>query len=264
MRNYRDLTDEELAELERLYPVTTNRELSRQFDVSIDAIRDSLARPRGWKKDRKAVLIGNRNGKTLTEDEVKWVVQHYKHTKNEDILRKFGVGECQLHRLARRYGLKKSRQFLKKVRSENYVISEIVRQEYGLDSQRAENARRQWAERKASGLPHNVGFKKGESNKTRFGEERFAEMIAKARASRNETIRKDKMRIRWGLPQKSKLKLVSGGSKRSSYKYLFKKRNYIVEYGSTDIYYDEQTDRSATMEANAHKYGLTVMAAAED
>ena len=36
-RNYRELTDEEIRQLEELYPVTTNRELSRRFGISVDA-----------------------------------------------------------------------------------------------------------------------------------------------------------------------------------------------------------------------------------
>ena len=258
MRNYRELSDEEVLELERLYPVTPNRELSRRFDISVDAIQDRFASPRGWKKNMKAVKIGNRGGRSLTEKEVAWIARHYQHTKNEDILRKFGIGECLLHRIARKYGLKKSRQFMKKVVDANNKSAIAVCREYGLYEKNAESARRQWAEYNAKGKPHNMGFQKGQSNKDRFGEKRFSEIIAKATATRNETIRKERMRIRWGLPQKTNMKLVGGGRKRTIYKYLFKKRNYIVERGSTDIYYDDLTKRSPTMEANAHKYGLTV------
>lgn len=62
MRNYRDLSPSELNELISLYPTTTNRELSRRFDISVDAIQDHIAAVYGLKKDRKAVMVGNRGG----------------------------------------------------------------------------------------------------------------------------------------------------------------------------------------------------------
>ncbi len=119
MRNYRELTTEEVEQLQMLYPVTTNRQLAQMFDISIDAIQDRFAKPLGWRKDRKAVQIGSRGGKSLTEEQTQWIIKHYKHTKNRDIQERFGIGESTLHRLARKHGLKKSKQFARKVQREN-------------------------------------------------------------------------------------------------------------------------------------------------
>ena len=55
MRNYKELSDEEVERLERLYPVTPNRRLSQMFGVSVDAINDHFARPRCWQKDQSAI-----------------------------------------------------------------------------------------------------------------------------------------------------------------------------------------------------------------
>ena len=65
MRNYRNLSPSELDELISLYPTTTNRELSRRFDISVDAIQKKIAVMYGLKKNRKAVLLGNRGGHFL-------------------------------------------------------------------------------------------------------------------------------------------------------------------------------------------------------
>ena len=54
-RNYRELSAAEVGEIARLYPVTTNREIARRYDISVDALQDYLAYPNGWKKDRKAM-----------------------------------------------------------------------------------------------------------------------------------------------------------------------------------------------------------------
>ena len=264
-RNYRELTDEEIRQLEDLYPVTTNRELSRRFGISVDALQDFIAYPRGWKKDLKALRIGNRGGRTLTEKETQWIIRHYQHTKNKDIMQKFGIGESQLHRVARKHGLKKSRPFMKNTVNANKETAMTVCHKYGVYEQNAEFARRKWEERKASGKPHDVGFHKGKSNKDRLSPKRFKECIEKCHKKRNETIRKERIRIHFGLPQKTRLNLTYGGydeahKKKALHRHLFRKLGYIVERSSDEVYYNEETERRPKMEANAHLYGLRVMA----
>ena len=73
-RNYRELSTAEVGEIARLYPVTTNREIARMYDISVDALQDYLAYPNGWTKDRKAVLIGNRGGQSLTDKQVQQLI----------------------------------------------------------------------------------------------------------------------------------------------------------------------------------------------
>ena len=108
MRNYRELTDEELLELERLYPVTPNRTLAKQFDISVDGLQDYVAYPRGWKKDRKSVLIGNRGGKSLTEKQEAWIMRHYNVEYGDDTC--YYTSETKRHpkmeQNAPKYGLK--------------------------------------------------------------------------------------------------------------------------------------------------------------
>lgn len=265
MRNWRTLTDDEIQELERLYPVTTNRELSERFDISIDAIQDHFAHPQGWKKDMKAVMVGSRGGRSLTEKEKAWIVRHYQHTKNADIMAKFGIGESQLHRLARKLGLKKSRQQMKKTQREATDHAYEVCKKYGVYEDSRQYMKQKWAEAKGRGerLP---GFMPGVTNVQRHGRRKERERIEKAQKTRNESIRKDRIRIHFGLPQKLRLKILYNGytkvhRQKSIHRYMFRKYNYIVERGSDVVYYDEQTERHLQMEANAGKYGLKVMEA---
>ena len=262
MRNYRTLTEEEVQHLERLYPVTTNRELSLMFDISIDAIQDYLAKPRGWGKDRKATQIGNRGGKSLTEKQEAWIIKHYKHTKNSDILHKFGIGESTLHRLARKHGLKKSKQFMKKTQRENAERGCAVCLRYGVYEQSAEYAREQWRQRKERG--ETLGFKKGESNKTRMSARKFKALMERTHQKRRETIRKERMRIRWGFDQKTNLRLVSGGKDRIHQRYAMRKRGYIVPRGSNVAYYTDDTVRDLEAEKRAQATGLHVDAYEEE
>ena len=141
-RNYRELTQREIDKLKELYPVTTNRELCKIFGISVDAIQDRFAYPNGWKKER--FKLGNRGGKSLDEKSINWIIKHYRHTRNADILEKFGIGEATLHRIARKHSLTKSRQYMNKAaRANNDVAMEVCRR-YKIYELNAEATRKQW------------------------------------------------------------------------------------------------------------------------
>ena len=269
MRNYRTLDEAEFRELERLYPTTTNRELSKRFNISVDAIQDRFAKVHGWKKSG-AIYAGNRGGKSLTDKQVQWIVNHYQHTKNNDILDKFGIGESTLHRIARKHGLKKSRQFMKKVQAEVTSEAHKACETFGLYDELAERMReecnRQYAAKE--GVLYRTSFKPGESNKTRLSPKRFAETIQKIHEHRRQTIKSERRRLIFGMEQRTKMKLHIGGfderqRKKTCHRHLFRKHGYIVERGGNTIYYDEQTKRSPQMEANAPLYGLKIKAYGE-
>lgn len=65
------------------------------------------------------------------------------------------------------------------------------------------------------------------------------------------TIAKERMRINWGLEQKTKMKLVRNPHKQASYRYLLKKYGYIVDKGSKDLYYPGEEMRNKKMEKYA-------------
>ena len=262
-RSYRELSETEISEIAALYPVTTNREIARRYDISVDALQDYLAYPNGWKKNRKAIYIGNRGGRSLTEKEIAWICKHYQHTKNEDIMNKFGIGESTLHRLARKHGLKKSRQQQRKTQWNATCRAREACRKYGVYEETRERMRKKMQEMSARGERIPGSFMPGVSNMQRLGKKRNQERITKAHATRNETIRKERMRMNWGLPQKTRMRLsINGCTGRSRQKaihrHLFRKYGYYCEWGEDTVYYDENTDRRLKMEANAHLYGLTV------
>jgi hypothetical protein len=247
MRNFRELSSEEVEHLKALYPVTTTRELSKMFDISIESIHKK-AYKNGWKKDTSKVCIGNRNGHSLTENEIGYIIKHYKHTKNQDLMDRFGIGETQLYRIARLYSLKKSSQFINKTRKVALKAGTDVIMEYDLMPKGV--------------LPESLRkyhyCRKGISNVKYFGRKKWDGIKIKIRNSINKTIRRERARITFGLPQKTKLKLTSSGEKARSHRHLFKKKGYIVGRGSTHIYWDDNTERSIYMEQNARQYGLIV------
>lgn len=66
--------------------------------------------------------------------------------------------------------------------------------------------------------------------------------------NRIKVLRNERMRIAYGLPQKTRIKLCenSGKVRRRVYnaRYRLKKRGYRIEEQSLDAYYDESTHRS--------------------
>lgn len=268
MRNYRELSDEEVGRLEQLYPVTPNRRLSQMFGVSVDAIVDHFARPRGWQKDQEAIKLTIRGSyHELTEREGQWIVRHYHNTRNGDIMTKYGIGESQLIRVRRKYGLKKTDRFMRKMQREAVEHGVVAFREHGESERAAERARQQWAERKRTGDYGNVGFKKGESNKDRVSPRRYRQMVEKARQKRNETIRKDRIRIHFGLEPKTKLVKHWDGKRdwhQIHYRYKFRVFGYYVESGCNDIYYFPDTVRHPIMERNAQKWGIRILPAEEE
>lgn len=252
MRNYRELSDAEIEELERLYPVTTNRELSKIFDISIDAIQDRFASPRGWKKDYKAVCLGNRGGRSLTEREVKWICNHYHNSKNRDILDKFGIGESTLHRVARQFGLKKTRNFIKKTQAEAKAKAVETVRIYDLMPKGMEQC------------PWLVGkghFSKGVSNLKRLGRKKERERLVKAHEKRNRSIASERRRIKYGMERKLKMRLSEDpalGRKQSQVRYYMKRIGYEIEKGSLEIYYNESTVRHKDYEKKAENRGFYV------
>ena len=144
MRNYHELSGEEVQQLEQLYPVTPNRRLSQMFGVSVDAIQDHFARPRGWRKDQAAIKLATRGSyHQLTEREEQWIVRHYHNTRNGDIMAKYGIGESQLIRVRRKYGLKKTDRFMRKTQREAVEYGVIAFREHGESERAAERARQQ-------------------------------------------------------------------------------------------------------------------------
>lgn len=137
----------------------------------------------------------------LTESQLAWLLKHYKHTKNAEAARKLGIGESTLHRFARKYGLKKTPQFMRKTQRAAADAAERSHRENGTYPPKGYRVPRS-----------EVGqFKPGVSSRQRLGDKKEDARLQKMAETRRETIRKEKARILFGLPQKTKLKLTSGG-----------------------------------------------------
>lgn len=183
----------------------------------------------------------------LTPTQERWLVRHFKHTKNDEIRSRLGLSHSTLHRFARELGLTKSRQFMKKCQTATTQAAWVA------------NRRKGWPP-KGYIIPRSreCGFQKGVTSLERLGSKREAERIRKAAESRRATVRKERLRIRWGLEKKTKLKLVTNKTK-IYYRYALKKRGYDITRGSSVAYVSPETRRSLKVEVNARKYGIQII-----
>lgn len=185
----------------------------------------------------------------LTDEQRRWLMEHFADTKNEDCARRCGCSLRTVVRLARGMGLAKSREFM--VAAQRHAADEARIMNKGEGNRGKENLLR---------YGHQYQFRKGESNVQRLGEEKDRERIRKTRETRNKTIASERMRIKWGFEQKTRLRLVRQPKQWISYRYTMKRRGYIASRGSREIYYNETTNRSAAVENNATKAGLIIKA----
>lgn len=171
----------------------------------------------------------------LAPEKQEWLIKNFKHTKNADILVKLGISEAYLHRFARRHGLKKSPQFMRKTQMEAAAMAVKSHIKNGTYP------------KKGYRIPRSEEFYFNGTRKET--EEQKKARMEKARQTRNRIIREDRARIHFGLPQRSRIKLNRQNRNIVNLRHNLRGRGYIIERGSMTVYYDEHTKRSPRIEA---------------
>lgn len=174
----------------------------------------------------------------LNESQIKWLTQHYMHTKNVELAEKLDISESTLHRYARRLGLQKSRQFMSKCMKDT---CDAAAESHRLNGTYPPKGYR---------IPktEEFQFKKGVTNLERLGKRRNDERIRKSAEARRATMQREKDRVMLGLPQMTKLKVKSSPRRFVSVRRYLRLHGYHVERGSRIAYYDENTRRSPQLE----------------
>ena len=123
-----------------------------------------------------------------------------------------------------------------------------------------EGNRRRWEE-EHKGLRENALLKLKRENP-----KKYQEAMEKKRQERKETIRKEKMRVLYGLERKTRLKVVvmtPYTRSQSQHRTSALRRGYLLDEdcregqpGRYVIYYDDQTQRSQQFEENCIKDGF--------
>lgn len=186
----------------------------------------------------------------LTEYQQKWIINHFRNTKNDIIMEKLSISHSMLHRFARQQGLKKTKQFQSKCQLNAAKLANEV------------NRKNNWPP-KGYIIPRSEEFwyKAGVKPVERLGKKKNAERIQKSAESRRQTVKAEKRRVLFGLPQRTKLKVVAAHHNKASYRYTLKKRGYIVTKAAKTIFYNESTNRSETCERTAEiRYRFSIKA----
>lgn len=184
----------------------------------------------------------------LTDEQRLWLKVHFADTSNAECAEYCGCNWRTVVRMARSMGLTKSREFMQQAQTKAAQAARIMNQGEGNKG-------------KVNLLKYGAAhrFCKGVTSRQRLGDEKEKERIRKSHETRNKTIASERVRIKWGFEQKTRLRLVRQPKQWISYRNTMKRRGYIASRGSREIYYNEKTDRSAAVESNATKAGLIIL-----
>lgn len=173
----------------------------------------------------------------FSEEQVKWLKENYADTPNAEVRNYLKCGETTLRTLVKKYGLAKSEAFVK------------WREERSRKALRKYYQTHKPTDNSAYIRPY--CFKKGNDPKA-LGQ-KFWDGIEKARVKRNQTIREDKARITFGLPQKTKMKLIQQPRAKVHQRYYLKKCGYILDEEKRIAYYSPDTRRAFKIETRQNK-----------
>ena len=183
-------------------------------------------------------MIIKSNKIILSEEEEQWLIAHYPYTKNKEVAEKLGISYRSVVRFASRLGLKKTKQFLGECQNEAW---QAACRSYDINGHPLKGGTIPNSER--------IRFKKGVSSVERLGEEKERQRLEKSRVSRMKTLKREKARVIFGLPQRTKLKVVSQPREKITLRYYLKKQGYILDEQKRIAYYDENTKRGKRIES---------------
>ena len=126
MRHYSTLSEDEINSLALVFPTTTNMTLCLQYDINRAGLR-KLALLHGWKKDRATMAMMKAQGDRITADQTKWLRDNYANMPNTELMLYLGIGGHALARLACKYKLKKSSEYLKQVGVKAYKTQTLAK-----------------------------------------------------------------------------------------------------------------------------------------
>ena len=184
-------------------------------------------------------------------------VRLYPTTMNRDMMRLFGISFSTLQRFKRELGLQKK---MKTIRHKQAQLAKRICEENGYyESMRGkapcEAAMEATRQLRASGWhPMQV---------VRKNKRRYQRLMQKRSEKRKEAMRRDRMRINWGIEPEHNFVLPYDpyGRKRMTYRNTCKQVGYIpgnarIQAERWTIYYDENTKRGAIRERHGIELGF--------
>ena len=184
--------------------------------------------------------------KDLTPEQLVWFRENFDHTKNQELADCLGTSTQSITRMARELGLWKTREFM--------AAMQRNATEHGARAIHLMGGNSGAAKLQKYGKAYR--FKPGTSLKDRMSAEAFAEWHRRIGESRKETIRKERVRVNWGLEQKTNLRVIRCPPEKVYVRKKLRKRGYEIARASNEATVTNETRRSIKMEARAEKMGI--------
>ena len=208
-----------------------------------------------------------KNKYVMTDEQEAWMKEWYPRLKNEKIMRMTGLTFSTMHRFARLYGLTKTEQTLKRIwRASGRKVKRTCEKNGYYASLRGKRP----SEACLAAFQEYLHSDRYVNPLRRMREQspkKYRESMKKRSESRRALIKKEKARILYGLPQKTRLKnpvtLVPYTRRQVGHRHAALKRGYILmvecHEGSGErwnIYYDADTKRGEKFERNCMEDGF--------
>ena len=207
----------------------------------------------------------------LTPEQEEWLKQWYPTVENSRLMKASGLKHSALHRFARDLHLTKSKKGWNAIkRRQARHIKRVCEKNGYYDSLRGkpmseackEGTRRMWQEIREGKREHPARIM------ARVHPRKYKQWMQRKSAERREAIRREVMRMKWGLPRKTRLRVaVMNPYSRNQVnrRYLAQRRGYIIADDCSEesgnryvIFYDENTTRSELFEKNSIKDGFRI------
>ena len=214
---------------------------------------------------------------TLTAEQEAWLRKWFPEEENSRLMEVSGMSASTLHMFARKYGLTKSEKGILRIRKRQAASIKRKLEKNGYYASMrgrrpseacVEAVRNMWQDVRDGKRVHPIHAMKHENPK------RYKQYMQRKSEVRKEAIRKEQMRVMYGLERKTNLiNIVMRTYTRSqtAHRYNALRRGYFVmedcsEQGGEryNIYYDEQTTRSEKFERNLIADGFQVIGCMEE
>lgn len=234
------ITDEQRRYVAEHFDKESNARLKAATGLSLPSIY-RIANEAGVSRTR-AFRCKLQGGLDIPDDKMDWFIKHFKDTENFVLADRLGISESSLHRLARRFGLKKSRAFMQRAQQEATKMSKYSHVKFGTGAKKgvySDNLRKGEA----------YQFKPGISNRMRNGAVNERHRVISSVISRRETVRKERARVKAGLPQLTKLHVKCEPKGMAQIRFYLKKCGYILDEEKSVAYWNDGTRRAVRLEA---------------
>ena len=162
----------------------------------------------------------------------------FKNTPNDVIMEKLEISFSTLHRTARALGLVKTNQFMRKCQRnaadkarESHIINGTYPPKGYIIPGSEENR-----------------FKAGVTSLQRLGARKERQRVEKSAESRRQTLREERARRVFGVPQRTRLRVLNRGHRFYHSVWYLRSRGYEVDVRNLVAYYDDGTRRCPVLE----------------